>query len=79
MFVLMAEAQATNQRWAHEIAKQLGQQRFTGDRYEFEVLVESVTSARQYGERLGEIFAGGLTLDTTETLAAIKREVLTRD
>jgi predicted nucleotidyltransferase len=79
LFVLVAEAQATNQRWAHEIAKQLGQQRFTGDRYEFEVLVESVTSARQYGERLGEIFAGGLTLYTTDTLAAVKREVLTRD
>jgi predicted nucleotidyltransferase len=79
MFVLVAEVQATNQHWAHEIAKQLGQQQFTGDRYEFEVLVESVTSARQYGERLSEIFASGLTLYTTDTLAEMKREVLTRD
>lgn len=79
LFVLVTETQATNQRRAHELAKQLGQQRFHGDRYAFEVLVESVTSARQYGERLEEIFATGLTIYATDTLAALKQEVLTRD
>lgn len=50
---------------------------FDGDRFEFQVLVESITTARRIGDRLREIFATGLTLVDSETLYQFKPEVLT--
>lgn len=54
-----------------------GATRPDGDRYEFEVLVESVESAERVGERLGEILAEGVPVVETERLRELKREVLT--
>jgi predicted nucleotidyltransferase len=79
LFVLVAESQASNQRRAHEVAKHLGQQRFEGDRYRFEILVESVQSVRQYDERLRDVFAAGLTIYETDTFRTVRTEVLGHD
>lgn len=79
LFVLVAESQASNQRRAHEIAKRLGQQRFEGDRYRFEILVESVEAVRQYDDRLRDVFATGLTIYETDTFRKVRSAVLGRD
>lgn len=76
-FVLVGGTQATAQRTADEITAELNEVPFDGDRYKFHVLVESVDSARRYGERLREIFATGLTLVESDTLTRLKAEVLT--
>lgn len=76
-FVLVAEDRALAQRTAHEVADDLADERFGGDRYEFQVLVESPETARQHGDRLRDIFAEGLALVDTETLRDLRSEVLT--
>jgi predicted nucleotidyltransferase len=49
-------------RIVNQIARSLEEQSFDGDRYEFEVLVETPESATQYGAKLREIFDEGLIL-----------------
>lgn len=66
----------SDQHRANELAKELGQERFDGDRYEFQILVETPESARNYGERLEDIFANGITLVDSDTLRDIKRTVM---
>jgi predicted nucleotidyltransferase len=65
-----------HQHTANEIAKDLGQRRFGGDRYEFQVLVETPDSAREQRDRLGDRFAEAITLVGSETLSALKTAVL---
>ncbi|WP_390884655.1 nucleotidyltransferase domain-containing protein [Halapricum hydrolyticum] len=76
-FVLVEEQQALGQQTAYDIVESLQNRRYDGDRYTFHVLVESVETTSQYGDRLREIFAEGLTLFETETLRNVKQEVLT--
>ncbi|RQH03486.1 nucleotidyltransferase domain-containing protein [Natrarchaeobius oligotrophus] len=76
-FVLVEGNQATAQKIAHETVDDLRDQRYDGDRYSFQVLVESVDTAYQYGDRLHEIFAEGITLQDSPKLREIKDEVLT--
>lgn len=76
-FVLVDGTQATAQQTADELTSELNEEVFDGDRYKFHVLVESVKSARDYGDRLREIFATGLTLEGSDTLTQLKEEVLT--
>jgi len=64
------------QHTANEVAKELGQQRFDGDRYEFQVLVETPDSARGQADDLREIFTEAITLVDSETLSSVKQEVL---
>jgi len=88
--VLVEGERASAQAAAHELASELSELRFNaavastagatrpdGDRYEFELLVESVESAERVGERLGEILAEGVPVVETERLRELKREVLT--
>ena len=76
-FVLVADEKATGQRIAHEVARDLEGQRFDGDRYQFQVLVESARSATNIGARLREIFTEGIVLYETHDLQTAKQEVLT--
>jgi predicted nucleotidyltransferase len=64
------------QHRANELAKELGQERFDGDRYEFQILVETPDSARSHGNRLKEVFADAITLVDSDTLHNLKHEVL---
>ena len=75
LWVLTRNA-GNDQHHANEIAKELGQTRFDGDRYEFQILVESVDSARSYADRLQDVFTDAITLRDSETLRDLKREVL---
>ncbi|WP_244877489.1 nucleotidyltransferase domain-containing protein [Haloferax prahovense] len=76
-FVLVTEEKSTAQRIAHEVARDLEEERFDGDRYQFQVLAESVESATNIGDRLREIFTEGIVLHGTEDLQTAKQEVLT--
>jgi len=64
------------QHTANEVAKELGQRAFDGDRYEFQILVETPESARKQADRLREIFADAITLVESDELKTLKREVL---
>ena len=76
-FVLVTDEKATAQRIAHEVARNLEEERFDGDRYQFQVLAESVESVTNIGDRLREIFTEGIVLYETEDLQTAKQEVLT--
>ena len=65
-----------DQHRANELAKELGQERFDGDRYEFQILVETPESARGHGDRLKGVFADAVTLVDSDTLRGLKSEVL---
>jgi predicted nucleotidyltransferase len=73
---ILVENAGGYQHRANEISQELGQQRFGGNRYEFEILVESVESARGYADRLQDIFTDAITLRDSETLRDLKREVV---
>jgi predicted nucleotidyltransferase len=76
LWILVEERRGTNQRRAAGVADDLEGRRFDGDRYAFEVLVESTDSAVAYADRLEAVLGEGITLYGTETLRAFEREVL---
>lgn len=76
LWVLVQSDRATNQRRANEIAKELGQRRFEGNRYEFQIMVESARSALAQTDDVAEIVTTGVTLHSTDTLQRFKQEVL---
>ena len=68
-------------RTATDIAVDLGEQRFgdEGNRYEFEVLVESVESAVSHGEAgdgIDEVLAEGVVIEDSEAVGRVKDVVL---
>jgi predicted nucleotidyltransferase len=68
-------------RAATDIAVDLGEKRFgdPGERYEFEVLVESVESAVSHGEAddgIDEVLAEGIVIEDSEALESVKDVVL---
>ena len=72
---VLADDRADQHR-VNELATELGQERFDGDRYEFQVLVETLESARGHGDRLEEVFTDAITLVGSDTLRDLKSEVL---
>jgi predicted nucleotidyltransferase len=68
-------------RTATDIAADLGEQRFgeAGERYEFEVLVESVESAISHGKAddgIDEVLAEGIVIEDSKALERVKDVVL---
>ncbi|MFW5919176.1 MAG: nucleotidyltransferase domain-containing protein [Halanaeroarchaeum sp.] len=68
-------------RTATDIAVDLGEKRFgeDGDRYEFEVLVESVESAVSHGEAengIDEVLAESVVIEDSDALGRVKGVVL---
>lgn len=78
LWVLVEEPHGEQHR-ANEIAMDLGQERFDGERYEFQVMVESIESAHSYAERLTDIFTDAITLTESEAFRNLKTEVLVDD
>ncbi len=62
-------------RTASDVARDLEEERIDGQRYEFEVFVESPESARRRGEDLRPIFQEGIALSESETLRRVKRDL----
>lgn len=66
-------------RTVSDVKTDLEDQRFDGQRYEFEPFVESPGSARSRGERLRPIFREGVVLYATDPLHDVKRDVFVSD
>ncbi|WP_227357477.1 nucleotidyltransferase domain-containing protein [Haladaptatus salinisoli] len=62
-------------RIANQVARSIEEQSYDGDRYEFEVLVETPESATQYGAKLREIFDEGLILHQSEDFRHVRAAV----
>ena len=62
-------------RTVQSIVSDLESEKFDGNRYAFEVLVESTDSAQRIGGRLRQQFDEGLTLMGSDELSAIRTEV----
>jgi len=73
LWVLAGER--ADQHRANELAKELGQERFDGDRYDFQTLVETPESARAHSDRLEEVFTDAITLVDSDALRDLKQEV----
>jgi len=63
-------------RSIQNIRQEIENERFDGERYELQVMVESVETATQYGEKLKEIFSEGITLYESEELETVRDGVL---
>lgn len=75
--VIVDHELAEARRELHDVRQTVESRRFDGERYELQLLVESVESAESYGEKLQEIFSEGITLRATEKLDGL-REVVFR-
>lgn len=65
-----------SRRSIQDIRQQIEQTRFDGDRFELQVMVESIETAEQYGERLQEIFSEAITLYSTDQLEDLREVIL---
>lgn len=79
LLVVLEGSHTYGRRIANKTARDIQARIFDGDRYEFEVLVETPTSAAQYGGKLREIFDEGLLLHRTDELGAIRTAVYRDD
>jgi len=62
-------------RELHEIRQEIENSEFEGERYELQLLVESIENAESYGEDLKEIFSEGIKLRETSELETVKEAV----
>ncbi|GAA0236977.1 nucleotidyltransferase domain-containing protein [Haladaptatus pallidirubidus] len=76
LFVLVEGDRTVARRIVTEVAAELGDEQFDGDRYEFESYVESVESARRAGTKLREIFREGITVHGGNEFQQVKKAVL---
>ena len=72
---VLADDRADQHR-ANELAKEPGTERFDGDRYEFQILVETPESARGHGDHLEDVFTDAVTRVESDTLRNLKHERL---
>ena len=75
LFVVVEEDRTVARRTVQSIVRDLEETKFDGDRYTFQVLVESVESAQRVGDRLREQFDGGITLVDSDRLDDVRTEV----
>lgn len=75
-FVLVEGDRTSARRLVAGVVSDLREERFDGDRFEFEQYVESIESATRRGKSLGEIFKEGLTLYETDGLQRVRRQVI---
>lgn len=69
----------TTRRTISDVKRDLEAEPIDGQRYEFEVFVESEESARNRGEDLQPVLKEGITLHETETFDRVKRDVFGED
>ncbi|GGC71790.1 helix-turn-helix domain-containing protein [Haloferax sulfurifontis] len=79
VFVVVDGDRTTARRVVSNVASQLGEERFNGDRYTFEPFVESEESALRAGEKLLEIFREGITLYGGDEFQRLRTEVMSSE
>lgn len=77
LLVVVEDDKTSARRDVQSIVSDLEGTKFDGNRYAFEVLVESTESAKRIGARLRQQFDEGLTLAGSEELSEIRTEVYT--
>lgn len=77
VFVLVDDDEevVSARRTVSDIVQELEDVSIDGDRYEFDVFIESPESARKRGEDLQPIFQEGIALVESETLRRVKRDI----
>jgi len=73
--IIVSNDLTTARRELHDIRQQIENSTFDGERYELQLLVESIESAESYGEDMKEIFSEGITLRETGELETVKEAV----
>ncbi len=74
--LVIVDGDATyGRRIGSEVARDLSDETFDGDRYEFEVLVETPDSAVSHGPKLQEIFDEGIVLERTDALQEVRNAI----
>lgn len=62
-------------RIASQLARTLEERTIRGERYQFEVLIETPESITSHGEKLRDIFDEGIVLERTEALKTVREAV----
>jgi predicted nucleotidyltransferase/biotin operon repressor len=75
-FVVVEGDRTAARRLVSGVVSELRDQRFGGDRFEFEQYVESVESAMRAGGKLREIFDEGITIYEAEGLQDVRTKVM---
>lgn len=76
VFVLVSDTEVVSaRRTISDIVRSLEDESIDGDRYEFEVFVESPESARNRGADLQPIFQEGIPLLESETLRRVRHDI----
>lgn len=81
VFVLVGEGEdpVSARRTVSEVARDLEDEPIDGDRYEFEVFVESPESTRKCREDFRPVLQEGIPLVESETFRRVKRDVFGAD
>jgi hypothetical protein len=74
--VIVEDDLVKSRRVVQEVRQEIENRRSDGERYELQVMVESVESAENYGEKLHEIFSEAVTVYTTEELEELREAIL---
>lgn len=75
LLVIVDGQKTVARRVVNEVAADLRDEQFDGDRYDFQPMVETAKSVRRIGERLQQQFEEGIPLHATEELLELRREV----
>lgn len=75
LFVVVDGNRTSARRLVTDVVSDLSEQRFNGDRFDFEPYVESTESARRAGSKLREIFQEGITVYRSRRLQSLRKEV----
>jgi predicted nucleotidyltransferase len=75
LFVVVDGDRTSARRLVTDVVGQLGEQRFDGDRFDFEPYVESAESAQRAGPKLREIFDEGITVYGGDRLQSVRKAV----
>lgn len=78
LWVLVSGDRPENQRTANEVRKSLEDRKFDGDRYGYDIDVESVSSVPKYTEEIREILLSGIPVYETENFETVKKLLMNK-
>lgn len=76
VLVIVEDGLLNSRRQIQDIRQKIEEKRFEGNRYTFQVMVEAVETAKDYGEKLSEIFSEAIVIVETDKLQEVKRGIL---
>ncbi|RQG93812.1 nucleotidyltransferase domain-containing protein [Natrarchaeobius chitinivorans] len=77
LWVLTRKNRAANQREANAVARDLEEEEFDGDRYAYDIDVETVQAIPTYTEDIREIVVSGIPVYRTDDFATVENLLLT--